>query len=121
MRNIILPIAIVLSGCANAPAMVAKMAPDKLQSVPTPKLCLAYAMHNRPETMGEIERRREFSQEDTELVRTHEIHAGMAQDAAICSWAFKPYFSREGGRQLVYYKSNSVVFVENGLVTNFQQ
>lgn len=96
------------------------------KSVPTldsRKLCHNFSRSRQPLVRAELQKRKLFSSDEWELIDKKQVRIGMTELALICSWGDTKRNRSVGawGEHIQYvYPSNSFVYVENGVVTSWQ-
>ena len=87
-------------------------------------LCSRFGRYRAAEDRAEIRKRKIISQSEWPLIEAHKIRVGMSEVALLCSFGAPEVVHRTVTSALVQkqyvYGDGLYVYVENGLVTSFQ-
>jgi hypothetical protein len=123
--------ALALAACANSPAALATMSPEKLAQQNSQVLCHALGVNNSKKARQELERRQIFTAEEWQLINSKTVGIGMSELALVCTLGtpipgygtINTSVSAAGTtRQYVYRHpmlGTRYVYVSNGVVTSY--
>jgi hypothetical protein len=105
------------AGCATLFLLAA--APTDTQS-----LCETWRNTKKPAVFAEIERRKEFTARDLDLIERRKIKVGMTEKAMRCSWGPPQRSHRTttsaGTTTQHVYRDTIYIYVEKGIVVSWQ-
>jgi hypothetical protein len=105
------------AGCATLFLLAA--APTDTQS-----LCETWRNTKKPAVFAEIERRKEFTARDLDLIERRKIKVGMTEKAMRCSWEPPQRSHRTttsaGTTTQHVYRDTIYIYVEKGIVVSWQ-
>jgi hypothetical protein len=90
----------------------------------TQSLCDSYRKTKNPETLAEIERRKEFTATEVGLIKRTRVNVGMTEKAMRCSWGAPQRSHRQATAAGVstqhIYRDRYYIYVEKGVVVSWQ-
>lgn len=105
------------AGCAAL--LLVAAAPTDTQSV-----CTSWRQSQNPAVFAELERRKEFTAKELDLIKRRKIKVGMSEKAMRCSWGAPQRSHRSatsaGVKTQHVYHDRYYIYVERGMVVSWQ-